>query len=98
MKKMISNQPILSPNIEVTRYQNGQLAVFVKDEDGEPLAELSHMSDSVSLAPDEFLLKDYSENEELAEILIKSGLISQPDRFILIGSRLFPICHMYFKS
>ncbi len=93
MKKMISDQIAFNQILELERYSNGQLAVFVQDYHGEPLAELSVTSDSVNLAPEEFILKDYSENRKLAKVLMESELISITDRYVLIGSHLCPICH-----
>jgi len=41
------------------------------------------MLDSVELAPDEFGLKDYAENKNLAQEFFESELIILIDRFIL---------------
>ncbi len=73
-------------------YSNGQLGVFVHDKSGEPIAELSVMENSVELEPNEIILKDYSENTDLAQELINSEIILPTERFILVGSRLCPIC------
>ncbi|MFX1479361.1 MAG: hypothetical protein ACFFCI_14605 [Promethearchaeota archaeon] len=89
---MIANQVILRRRLHEKRYINGQLAVFLHDEEDRPLAELSIMHNFVELAPNEFILKDYSENEELAKELLESKLIHPTNRFILIGSHLCPIC------
>ena len=89
---MIENQIILEKKLQTMRYSNGQLALYVEDHDGEPIAELSIMHNPTELASDEFILKDYSENEELAQEFIDTGLITPLDRFILIGSHLCPIC------
>ena len=74
------------------QYFNGQLAVFVQDKNGEPLAELSIMQDSVDLARDEIILKDYSENLELVEKLIDLEIVAPTDRYVLVGSHLCPVC------
>jgi hypothetical protein len=60
----------------------------------EPLAELSIKYNSVELAPNEFILKDYPENEDLAQEFFKSGLFTPTDRFVLIGSHFCPICQI----
>lgn len=88
MNKMIKNQMILNTK----RYSNGDLGVFVQENDGEPIAELSIMKDSTDLASNEFILKDYSENESIAQEFIGSQLIIPTNRFILIGTHLCPIC------
>lgn len=93
MKKMISDQIGFYKKLEIDRYPNGQLAVFIQDNNGEPIAELSLTSDSVNLNPEEFILKDYSENQKIAKILMESEFISTTDRYVLIGSHICPICH-----
>jgi len=94
MNKMITNQIIFKRRLHKKRYLNGQLAVFVHNQNGEPLAELSIKHDSLELASSEFILKDYSENKELAQEFIYSKLITPTNRFILIGSHLCPICQI----
>lgn len=76
------------------RYVNGQLAVFVHDYNGEPIAELSIMQDSVELAPNEFILKEYSENKELVQEYIETNVFSTANRLVLVGSHLCPICQI----
>ncbi len=94
MKKMINNQITSERILCIKRYDNGQLAVFIHDNSGKPIAELSIMFNSVELAPNEFILKDYSENEHLAQSYFESKLFVPTNRFILIGSRLCPICQI----
>jgi len=94
MKKMINNQINSERILRIKRYDNGQLAVFVQNSGGEPIAELSIMNNSVELAPNEFILKYYSENKNLAQDLIDSQFITPTNRFILIGSHLCPICQI----
>jgi len=52
------------------------------------------MCNLVELAPDEFILKDYAENKELAQTFFESEIIIPTDRFILIGSHLCLICQI----
>ena len=94
MKEMINTQITLNRKLQKKHYSNGQLAIFVYNYNEEPLAELSIMCNSVELAPDEFILKDYSENKNLAQKLFKSELIIPTDRFVLIGSHLCLICQI----
>ena len=54
-------------------------------------------ANSVQLAPNEFILKDYSENEDIANELIELGLIKFSKRFVLIGSHLCPVCYTNFE-
>ena len=95
---MMQNQIEIKRNLKNNRYLNGQLAVFIRDISGEPLAELSLMSNSVELEGDEFILKDYTENKELVNHLIKLKVIKSINRFVLIGSHLCPICQIASES
>lgn len=91
---MIQTQMIFEKKLRTNRYLNGQLGVFLKSLDGEPIAELSIMNDSTELAPNEFILKDYSENEKITRELLILERIVPTDRFVLIGSHLCPICQI----
>jgi len=94
MKDMINSQIALNVKLQKKHYSNGQLAVFVHNYNDEPLAEISIICNSVELAPDEFVLKDYAENKHLVQKLFDSDMIIQTDRFILIGSHLCLICQI----
>ena len=94
MKKMIKTQMVFEKKLNTRRYLNGQLEVFVQENDGEPIAELSIMKNSVELAPNEFILKDYSENAYLVQECYESNLFIPTNRFVLIGSHLCPICQI----
>ena len=91
---MINTQIALNSKLQKTHYPNGQLAIFVYNYNNEPLAELSIMCNLVELAPDEFVLKDYAENKNLAQEFFESELIIPTDRLILIGSHLCLICQI----
>jgi len=94
MKKMITTQKDFKKRLYVGRYSNDQLAIFVHDISGEPIAELSIKQDSVDLAPNEFILKDYSENEGLINEFLETELFNTTNRFILVGSHLCPVCQI----
>ena len=94
---MISKPIVFNEKFQTTRYANGQLAVFIHGYHGEPIAELSLCANSVQLAHNEFILKDYSENEDIANELIELGLIKFSERFVLIGSHLCPVCYTNFE-
>ena len=92
---MIAGQKRSNRIFQTKRYSNGQLAVHMRDNDGEPLAELSVRQDSIELAPDEFILKDYSENSDLVQDLFDSKIVVPTDRFVLVGFHLCPVCKFY---
>ncbi len=91
---MIENQIVLEKKLYTGRYINGQLAVFVHDHSGEPIAELSIMQDSIELAPNEFILKEYSENQDLVQDYIEANVFCPANRLVLVGSQLCPICQI----
>ena len=94
--KMIKKQNNPKENFNTKRYFNGQLGVYVNDEKGLPIAELSVMHDSVELAANEFILKDYSENKEIINKAFETEKINITDRYILIGKHICPICQISF--
>ena len=94
MRKMIKTKRDFKIQLHTRQYLNGQLAVYVNDKIGYPIAEFSIMNNLVRLAPNEFILKDYSENKELAQELLDSNLFVPTDQFILIGSHLCPVCQV----
>ncbi|MFX0104712.1 MAG: hypothetical protein ACFE75_04385 [Candidatus Hodarchaeota archaeon] len=90
----ITDQLTFKRKFNISRYINNQLSVIIHGFSGEPIAELSIMTDSVELAPNEFILKDYSENEYLVQECYDSNLFTPTDRFVLIGSHLCTICQI----
>lgn len=94
MKMTIADQLSFKRKLHIGRYSNGQLSVNIHGFSGEPIAELSIINNSVELAPNEFILKDYSENEYLVQECYESNLFTVTDRFVLIGSHLCPICQI----
>ena len=92
----ITGQLNFRKKLQISRYGNGQLAVNIRGFSGEPIAELSIIFDSVELAPNEFILKDYSENEDIVQECYESNLFFATNRFVLIGSHLCPICRLAY--
>ena len=60
-------------SLEYQRYQNGNLAVQLNLDNGEPYATLSVNVEGIKLADNEFVAKTYSENEGLVEQFIEKG-------------------------
>jgi len=90
----MQTQMIFTNKLQTKRYSNGQLGVFIQEKNGEPIAELSIMNNSTELAPNEFILKDYSENEKITKELLNLKRLVPTDRFVLIGSRFCPVCQL----
>lgn len=68
--------PSATLTLKSHRYANGRLAIQAIDCDtGEPVAMMTVNLPDVSLAPDEILIKDYSENQGVLKTLYRAGLV-----------------------
>ncbi|MBV5322743.1 MAG: hypothetical protein JZU60_02775 [Ilumatobacteraceae bacterium] len=68
--------PSATLTLKASRYANGRLAIQAIDRDtGEPVAVLTVNLPDVPLAPDEVLLKDYSENQGVFKTLHLAGIV-----------------------
>jgi hypothetical protein len=94
MKDMISKNNISKTDLYVNWYDNGQIALYLRGVGGEPIAEISINYEGIDLEENEFILKDYNENETLIPQLFDSGKVIPTDRFILVGSHICPICKL----
>lgn len=70
--------------VEATNYNDGTQAVVLYDEDG-PYATFSVNMEGVVLAPGEFCAKTWSENEDMREPMLASGLFEDTGRRIKQG-------------
>jgi hypothetical protein len=61
-------------------------------EDGSPVAVATVNLPELVLAADEVLIKDYSENEGLLELLVTSGVVSPPLREVQSGYVTLHVC------
>lgn len=66
--------------LRAARYPNGGLAVTASALGGEPWGTLSVPTNDLGLRPDEFAVKDYSENRDLAAAARASSLFAQTGR------------------
>lgn len=82
--------------IIIQEYSNGQNAIYLQNRKGEPLAELTIKCDELELRSNETIIKDYAENSNLINNLLESGFIESTNRFVIIGSCLYPICQISF--
>ena len=79
-------------SLEFLRYQNGNLAVQLNLDNGEPYATLSVNVEGIKLADNEFVAKTYSENEGLVEQFIEKGHFIPVSRDAQVGlARTLPI-------
>lgn len=88
-------------NVLVVHYQNNNrpgLILAMKNESDDPydygecvatvnLAE-------VDLAPNEVIVKNYSENEGILDALLEGGIVDPPSRFVRLPYVEVPICRV----
>jgi len=71
------------------KYGNGRIGITLVDMDGVPFATGTVNVPEVDLAPDEVIIKDYSENAGIEAALEAAGLIEITERMVQAG---FEIC------
>ena len=71
--------------LDFGRYPNGNLAIQLNLDDGEPYATLSVNVEGIKLADNEFVAKTYSENEGLVEQFVEKGHFIPVSRDAQVG-------------
>jgi len=59
-----------------------------------PIATATVNISHVPLTADEIIIKNYSENEGMLNVLVEAGIISKPDRYVKSGFVECPICKL----
>ena len=77
---------------EVTGKVSVGKRIQIVDEDGCPYATCTAVVDG--LAPDEWAIKDWSENAGMLDVLIENGIVYPPHRYIRSGFVIVPICRL----
>jgi hypothetical protein len=86
-------------SVETARYGNGRTAVLLVTEGtGERYATLSTNLAEGSLADNEFYAKTYSENTEIAQVALASGLFTDTGRSARSGFVSLPIWRINDRS
>lgn len=82
--------------VEKTTYKdNNRTALVLKDSyDDDEVAIATVNIPNYPLKDDEVIIKDYSENEGMLEILMKAEIVSAPIDYVQQGHVLFPICKL----
>lgn len=83
--------------VERHRYQNGRVALqLITHDDGfpEPVATATVNVPDCDLADDEVIIKDYSENRGILDILIGAGIVYPPERYARLNHVEVPICRL----
>ena len=101
MKKITHRSPYggtYSLKLFFRKYSNGQTRLdLIDSEDGLPYATATVAVD-MSIAEDEVIIKNYSENEGILESLINAGIVSHPVSFIRSGFVHLSVCKLLTKN
>lgn len=77
------------------RYDNGRIGLEVIDaKDGEPLFTATVNLPDIELASDEVVIKNYSENEGLLEVLVAYNYVIPTGQVVETGYVSVPICQL----
>jgi hypothetical protein len=82
-------------NVVFTKYFDGNTAIQLVDaEDGAPIATATINVPDAELPEDQVVIKDYSENAGMLDVLYEAGIISDPIGFVMTGFVPSPICKL----
>lgn len=80
--------------VEVNRDQNGNASLFLTVEGGLPAGKCSAFVAGADLAPDEVIVKDYSEYAGMLDCLVDAEIVSEPIRWVSSGFVTMPVCRL----
>jgi len=76
-------------------YAHPRIALILEDPDeGEIIATATINIPEEKIAVGEVIIKDYSENEGMFNVLYNAGIISKPVRFVQSGFINSPVCNL----
>jgi hypothetical protein len=85
-------------NIEEGQYSNGRIALELVDaKTGEPVAVATVNIPKEDIEEGEVIIKDYSENEGIYQVLLDAKIIGPKRRIVNTGWSYSNVCH-YFKE
>lgn len=81
--------------LEKGQYPNGRIALeLVEIGTEEPVLVATINMVNEYLLEDELIIKNYSENEGVLDVLINAQVISEPIRFVYTGWTTSPVCKL----
>lgn len=85
----------IAVKLNIRRYpMNNRLALELLEKDGMPYAVATVNVPDVELEADEVIIKNYSENEGILEMLEKEGIVKQTGKSVRTGWVTVPICKL----
>lgn len=87
-------------NIELLKYQtNNRTAIELIDVSGEPIATATiNMPPEIDLKDDEVVIKNYSENEGILDVLISEGIVERTGKTVSHGYVSSEICRLLINN
>ncbi len=80
---------------KLTYSTTGRTALHLIDiVDGSPVATATVNIPEVELANDEVIIKDYSENQGMLDVLLENNIVGQPIRWVSSGFVKLPVCQL----
>jgi hypothetical protein len=80
------------------KYGNGRTAIeLVDQEDGGLYAMATVNVTEINVNKDEVLIKNYSENEGILDVLVKEGIVSEPIQIFDVNYIKIPLCKLLMK-
>lgn len=76
---------------------NGGTALTLESLTGEPFGVASINTD-YNIEKDEIVLKNYSENKDIAIELLKNNILIKTNKFVEVGNSICPICTINFNK
>ena len=81
--------------VMLAHYSNKRIALQLNDaHDGEPVVTATVNIPEIPLKDDEVLIKDYSENEGMLELLIREGIVEKLNQIVFSGYVEIPKCKL----
>jgi hypothetical protein len=81
-------------SVKFTAYQNGRTAIVLYDASGEEWTTATVNLPGAELAPDEVLVKDYSENVGMLQALVEAGIVEPTGRTVRSGFVEIPVARL----
>jgi hypothetical protein len=77
------------------KYDNDRIAIQLLDaEDNSPIATASINLPDIELEKDEVIIKDYSENEGILQVLLDAGILEKTGKSVNVGFVNVKICKL----
>jgi hypothetical protein len=82
-------------HVNKAEYENGRTALeLINAKNGEDVLVATVNIPEEKIAPDEVIIKDYSENEGILQVLVNAKIISEPIRTVHTGFVECPVCKL----